>query len=95
MTDIFILYCRLELEITERRKFMRDIFITTENIKLDQFLKLANIIGAGGEARLFIGENSIFVNGEPEDRRGKKLRNGDMIKIKNDEYRIVQNGEKR
>jgi len=33
---------------------MTDILITTEYIKLDQFLKLANIIGAGGEARFFI-----------------------------------------
>jgi len=73
---------------------MKDVFITTEYIKLDQFLKYANIIGAGGEARFFIDENSIYVNGEHEERRGKKLRNGDIIKIKNDEYIIVQNGEK-
>lgn len=73
---------------------MIDIFITTEYIKLDQFLKLASIIGAGGEARFFIEDNIILVNDEPEDRRGKKLRNGDIIKVKNEKYRIVQNGEK-
>jgi len=68
---------------------MIDILINTEYIKLDQFLKLANIIGTGGEARLFIQENSILVNNEPEGRRGRKLRHGDIIKIKNEEYRIV------
>lgn len=72
---------------------MIDVFITTEYIKLDQFLKLSNIIGAGGEARFFIEENKILVNDELESRRGKKLRNDDIIKIKNMEYRIVQNGE--
>lgn len=72
---------------------MIDILITTEYIKLDQFLKLANIIGAGGEARFFIDENNILVNDEPENRRGKKLRNGDIIKVKNEKYRILKNGE--
>ena len=72
---------------------MTDILITTECIKLDQFLKLANIIGEGGEARFFIEENRILVNDEPEDRRGRKLRNGDIITVNNEKYRIVQNGE--
>lgn len=72
---------------------MIDIFINSEYIKLDQFLKFSNIIGAGGEARNFLMENKIIVNDEPENRRGKKLRNGDIIKIRNKEYRIVQNGE--
>ena len=72
---------------------MIDILINTEYIKLDQFLKLANIIGAGGEARFFIDENNISVNDEPENRRGKKLRNGDIIKVKNEKYRILKNGE--
>ncbi len=74
---------------------MKDIFITTEYIKLDQFLKFANLIGAGGEARFFIEENIILVNDEPEDRRGKKLRDGDIIKVNNEKYRIIQNGEKK
>ncbi|NLX63905.1 MAG: S4 domain-containing protein YaaA [Clostridiaceae bacterium] len=72
---------------------MKDIFINTEYIKLDQFLKYANIIGTGGEARYFIKQNSVLVNNEPEDRRGRKLRNGDIIRVNNKEYRIVQNGE--
>jgi len=69
---------------------MKDILINTDYIKLDQFLKLANIIGTGGEARFFIQENSILINNVPEDRRGRKLRNGDIIKINDKEYRIVQ-----
>ncbi len=74
---------------------MIEILINSEYIKMDQFLKFSNIIGAGGEARNFIAENKIIVNGEPEKRRGKKLRDGDIIKIRDDEYRIVQNGGKK
>ncbi len=74
---------------------MKDIFINTEYIKLDQFLKLSDIISSGGEARSFIAESNIYVNDEKEDRRGRKLRDGYIIKVNNDLYRIVQNGEKR
>ena len=69
---------------------IKEVEIKTKEIKLDQFLKLANIIGTGGEARFFIQENSILINNVPEDRRGRKLRNGDIIKINDKEYRIVQ-----
>lgn len=72
---------------------MINVPITTEYIKLDQFLKLTNIIGSGGEARLFIFENDIFVNGEKENRRGRKLRPNDHIKVMGKEYIITQSGE--
>lgn len=72
---------------------MKKVAITTDFIKLDQFLKLADITGSGGEARAFILENDIFVNGEKEERRGKKLRHGDTVTIHGREYEIVQAGE--
>ncbi|GEK88949.1 S4 domain-containing protein YaaA [Alkalibacterium putridalgicola] len=50
-------------------------------ITLGQFLKHANIISSGGMAKPFLLEYPIWVNGEPENRRGKKLRHGDTIKI--------------
>lgn len=68
---------------------MKDIIITSEYIKLDQFLKLANIVGSGGEAKIVISQAEILVNGEPENRRGTKLRGGDIISFEGDEYRIV------
>lgn len=73
---------------------MKKVNINTEYIKLEQFLKLADIVGSGGEAKYFIAENEIFVNDEKEERRGRKLRNGDIVKVKNNIYTIVQNGEK-
>lgn len=73
---------------------MKNIYITTEYIKLDQFLKLADITGSGGESRSFINNNKIIVNEEPENRRGKKIRNGDVIIINDVSYKIIQAGEK-
>lgn len=48
-------------------------------IQLDQFLKHENLVGSGGEAKHFIREGNVLVNGEVETRRGRKLRNGDVV----------------
>ncbi|WP_423190338.1 S4 domain-containing protein YaaA [Alkalibacterium sp. f15] len=58
------------------------IQIDDSMITLGQFLKHANIISSGGMAKPFLLDTAIWVNGEPENRRGKKLRHGDTIKIK-------------
>ena len=71
---------------------MRKIRIDTECIKLDQFLKLASIVSSGGEAKQFLFYHDIFVNGEKEARRGRKLRHLDEIKIDNETYVIEQAG---
>lgn len=55
--------------------------ITTEYITLQQFLKFSGIAQTGGEAKILVKEKEIFVNGEPENRRGKKLYPGDEVKI--------------
>lgn len=61
----------------------QEIKIDTEYITLGQFLKLANIIDSGGMAKWFLSEHQIFINGELDQRRGKKLRSGDIINIPN------------
>ncbi|NLW01678.1 MAG: S4 domain-containing protein YaaA [Clostridiaceae bacterium] len=71
---------------------MKRISIYTEYIKLDQFLKLAGIISTGGEAKSFITGRDVFVNGEIEKRRGRKLKHNDVIKVDNDTYVIEQAG---
>ena len=55
--------------------------INTEFITLGQFLKLADVIQSGGLAKWFLSENDIFINGEQDQRRGRKLRSGDKIQI--------------
>jgi ribosome-associated protein YbcJ (S4-like RNA binding protein) len=54
-------------------------------------LKLAEVIQTGGMAKWFLGEYEIFVNNEPENRRGKKLRDGDMVYIPDFGTYIVKN----
>lgn len=57
----------------------REISIRDEYITLGQLLKRADIISTGGEAKWYLAETVIMVNGEPEQRRGRKLRPGDLI----------------
>jgi len=70
---------------------MNIISIRTEYIRLGQFLKLANIIGSGGEAKMYLMLNDIEVNSEPEQRRGRKLYPGDLVTIASDIYTIIKN----
>ena len=60
------------------------ISITSEFITLGQFLKFANVISNGGEAKFFIAENDILVNEIDCKMRGKKLYPGDKIEINNE-----------
>ena len=57
------------------------IKIKTETIKLDQFLKWANLVATGGEAKSLIQGGKVKVNGEVEYKRGKKLFENDKIKL--------------
>ncbi|RDI40868.1 S4 domain-containing protein YaaA [Falsibacillus pallidus] len=57
------------------------IKIDTEYITLGQFLKLADVIQSGGMAKWFLSEYEVYVNGEQDQRRGRKLRAGDQIEI--------------
>ncbi|MBV7505019.1 S4 domain-containing protein YaaA [Bacillus sp. sid0103] len=57
------------------------IKLDTEFITLGQFLKLADVIQTGGMAKWFLSEHEIFINGEQDQRRGRKLRSGDQIRI--------------
>lgn len=60
-----------------------EIEIQETYITLGQFLKLASIISSGGMAKPFLEQMEVFVNEEPENRRGKKLYDGDQISIPN------------
>lgn len=53
--------------------------ITTEHIKLQDLMKLADLVSTGGEAKLRILNGEVTVNGEVCTQRGKKIRPGDVI----------------
>jgi ribosome-associated protein len=67
---------------------MRDIAIRDEVIRLGQLLKLAGLAGGGGEAKAIIADG-VTVNGEPESRRGRQLRHGDVVSAAGEELRVV------
>ena len=50
-------------------------------ITLTQFLKMQNIAATGGQAKYLVKELDITVNGEKEDRRGRKLYPGDIVVV--------------
>jgi ribosome-associated protein len=60
---------------------MRDVPIDGDMIRLGQFLKLADLIDTGGEAKLVIAAGEVSVNGEVDVRRGRQLRRGDVVSI--------------
>ncbi|WP_080843610.1 S4 domain-containing protein YaaA [Cytobacillus gottheilii] len=60
---------------------MTEIKIETEFITLGQFLKVADVIQTGGMAKWFLSEYEVYINGEQDQRRGRKLRAGDTIEI--------------
>ena len=65
-----------------------EITINTEYITLGQFLKLADIIQSGGEAKAFLAENKVEIDGISDNRRGRKLRGGEIIEILGQKYEI-------
>ncbi|QDQ96293.1 RNA-binding S4 domain-containing protein [Tomitella fengzijianii] len=50
-------------------------------IRLGQFLKLANLLDSGAEAKQIIAEGEVTVNGQVETRRGRQLRDGDVVSV--------------
>jgi len=66
---------------------MEKVKISTEYIKLDQFLKFSSITSSGAESKTLISDGLVKVNGNTELQRGKKLRKGDTVELEN---RILQ-----
>ena len=71
---------------------MKTVEINTPYRKLEQFFKLAQISQSGGEAKVLISSGKALVNDEIETRRGRKLRDGDIVAYGNNRYLIRQDG---
>ena len=68
---------------------MTDVSIRGEMIRLGQLLKLAGVASGGGEAKELLAAGEVTVNGEPEIRRGRQLHDGDVVRVGDDELRVV------
>ena len=67
---------------------MEVVKISTESIKLGQFLKLIGAFSTGGETRDFLIKNTIKINQKEENQRGKKIFLGDFLEINGKKYLI-------
>ena len=68
---------------------MEKILINTEFIKLDALLKYAAAVGTGGEAKNVIADGLVKVNGEVCTMRGKKIRPGDDVALRDEHYTVT------
>jgi ribosome-associated protein len=67
---------------------MEKVKINTEFIKLDQLIKWAGVTGSGVEAKELVISGQVRVNGQIENRRGKKIRPGDRIEVLDNEILV-------
>ncbi len=67
----------------------RAVYVRTVPIRLGQFLKFANLVQDGLEAKIYIQEEQVFVNGEVEKRRGRQLVVGDVVNFNGQDYFIT------
>jgi ribosome-associated protein len=68
---------------------MRDVAIDSDMIRLGQFLKLADLIETGGEAKVLISVGDVEVNGEVDTRRGRQLHPGDVVSVRGRSARVA------
>ena len=77
---------------------LKRFFVGKKYIKLDEnepyitlqsLLQVGGVISTGGMAKIFLQENEVKVNGELENRRGRKLYTGDEVRLK-DQMFVVQ-----
>ncbi len=68
---------------------MEEVKISTEFIKLDSFLKWCGAVSQGSDAKMYILNEEVKVNGDICTQRGKKIRPGDIVEINDKKYRVV------
>ena len=78
------------MKVTVKRKESAiPVAISSEYIKLESALKLANAVYSGGEAKALIQDGQATVNGEICTMRGKKLYPGDTFSFEDTKYKIL------
>lgn len=65
---------------------IKEFKVKGEYVTLSQFLKEESIISSGGQAKWYLQDNPVILNGAKENRRGKKIRPGDQIEVAHERY---------
>jgi ribosome-associated protein len=70
---------------------MRDVEVRAGGIDLGQLMKFAGIVDSGGDAKALLADGVVLVNGEVDTRRGRTLRDGDVVTVADEEpVRVVE-----
>ena len=70
---------------------MRDVEVRAGGIDLGQLMKFAGLVNTGGDAKALLAEGVVLVNGEVDLRRGRTLRDGDVVAVADEEpVRVVE-----
>ena len=67
----------------------KQILISTPSIQLNQLLKLAGVVGSGGEAKMLIRDEQVKVDGEVETRNKRQLVAGQSVTVGGETYEVV------
>lgn len=76
------------MEKIDNKIAIQNVAISSEYITLGQFLKFVRIVDEGGMAKAYLKTHKVLVNGEMDNRRGRKLRPGDFITLDEGTYLI-------
>lgn len=78
----------MKIKVKPAPRKEKDVFINTDFIRLDSFLKFTGTAMTGGQAKAFILDGIVKVNSEVCLSRGKKLRSGDTVSVFSTDYHI-------
>ncbi len=65
---------------------MEKVYFHTDFVKLQQLMKLADLVGQGSDAKMLIQEGYVKLNGQVCTMRGKKVYDGDVMEFEGEEY---------
>ncbi len=68
---------------------MRDVILKNEPVELHKILKFEGMVPSGGVAKMAIDAGDVYVNGEVETRKRKKIVAGDVIEFNGESIRMV------
>lgn len=71
---------------------VEDVAVGGDGIRLGQLLKLAGLVGTGGEAKLALAAGDVTVNGAVDRRRGAQLADGDVVACGGRAVRVTTTG---
>jgi ribosome-associated protein len=72
----------------------REIPIRGQMIRLGQLLKLAGAVDSGSEVKALLATETVWVNGDPESRRGRQLFVGDLVRVGDQELCLISDGSR-